>query len=103
MPELLIEAKKLTKYYHQPNGLFTRKVKFSRLWTGSVFTLEKERRWDWSESGCGKSTTGRLLLRLIEPTAGQVYFKGARYLCPEREMQRLRLKMQMIFQILFPR
>ena len=51
------------------------------------------------ESGCGKSTTGRLLLRLIEPTAGEVYFQGRPiFALKKREMQRMRQQMQMIFQ-----
>ncbi len=51
------------------------------------------------ESGCGKTTLGRSILRLIEPTAGKVYFEGS---CindySEKEMRRLRQKMQIVFQ-----
>jgi len=51
------------------------------------------------ESGCGKSTVGRCLLRLIEPTSGEVFFEGENILdLPNREMQRLRREMQIIFQ-----
>ena len=51
------------------------------------------------ESGCGKSTVGRLLLRLIEPTSGKVWFGGRDlYSLPEREMRSLRREMQIIFQ-----
>ena len=52
------------------------------------------------ESGCGKTTTGRLLLRLIEPTAGDVFFKGTNVTAIdlEREMRKLRRRMQVIFQ-----
>lgn len=52
------------------------------------------------ESGCGKTTTGRLLLRLIEPTSGEVFFKGVNVISIdlEREMRRLRRRMQIIFQ-----
>jgi len=51
------------------------------------------------ESGCGKSTTGRALMRLIEPTAGKVYFEGKDlvHLTP-REMKQARRQMQMVFQ-----
>ena len=51
------------------------------------------------ESGCGKSTVGRLLLRLIEPTSGAVYFGGRSIsVLKEREMRSLRREMQIIFQ-----
>ena len=51
------------------------------------------------ESGCGKSTVGRCLLRLYEPTSGEVYFEGKNLVgLPNREMQGLRREMQIIFQ-----
>jgi len=52
------------------------------------------------ESGCGKTTTGRCLLRLVEPTKGQVIFQGADILALslEHQMRRLRRKMQIVFQ-----
>jgi oligopeptide/dipeptide ABC transporter ATP-binding protein len=51
------------------------------------------------ESGCGKSTVGRLLLRLIEPTAGSIFFKGKDITrLKEREIRSLRREMQIIFQ-----
>ncbi len=51
------------------------------------------------ESGCGKSTVGRCLLRLHEPTSGEVLFEGKNIVgLPNREMQALRREMEIIFQ-----
>jgi len=51
------------------------------------------------ESGCGKTTLGRALLRLVEPTAGRILFKGVELgILPSQELKKLRSKIQLIFQ-----
>ena len=51
------------------------------------------------ESGCGKTTTGRLALRLLEPTSGEILYKGRSiFSYSKKEMERMREKMQIIFQ-----
>ena len=67
---------------------------------GVSFDIGGARRWAWSaNSGCGKSTTGRCILRLIEPTSGEVWFEGSDVTALGGEALRaLRRDMQIIFQ-----
>ena len=93
MAETILEVKNLKKYFD------TKKGKLHAVDDVS-FTLERGKTLGLvGESGCGKSTTGRSILRLIEPTAGEVYFKGKDITkCSPREMKDLRKNMQIIFQ-----
>jgi peptide/nickel transport system ATP-binding protein len=96
----LIEVEHLTKRFPVASGVFTRNV-------GEVHAVEdvslSVRRGETlgivGESGCGKSTTARLMLKLLEPTAGTIRFEGRDItdLTP-RQMRPVRREMQMIFQ-----
>ena len=93
MSETLLEVKNLTKYFSTPKGLL-------HAVDGVSFTIEKGKTLGVvGESGCGKSTTGRAILRLQEPTSGEVYFEGKDILkMKRREMHKMRREMQIIFQ-----
>jgi oligopeptide transport system ATP-binding protein len=95
----LLDVKGLTKHFVRKPGLFGRTsivkavddVSFS-IDEGEMFGLV-------GESGSGKSTTGRCILRLIEPTSGQVRFRGDDVLAFSRErMRQARRDMQIVFQ-----
>ena len=100
----LLEVQDLKKYFPVERSLldrlFSRERRFVRAVDGVSFTLEKgEVLALIGESGCGKTTTGRVVLRLIEPTAGKVFFNGIEVTAlSDEEMRRLRRRMQMIFQ-----
>lgn len=93
MSEVLLEVRNLKKYFDTPNGVLHAVDDVS-------FTLEKGKTLGVvGESGCGKSTTGRAILRLHEPTSGEVIFNGADITkASTQEMRSLRSDMQIIFQ-----
>lgn len=93
MSEALIQVKGLKKYFKTPKGLL-------HAVDDVDFTINKgETLGVVGESGCGKSTTGRVLLRLIEATGGEVLFNGENVLKYNKEqMRQLRKEMQIIFQ-----
>lgn len=99
MQEILLEAKNLTKHF-QSNSFFSKRDKAVHAVDKISFRIPKGETFGLvGESGCGKSTTGRLLLRLLEPTAGQVFFRGSSiFELGKKELQKLRREMQMIFQ-----
>jgi len=99
MTELLVKAHNLTKSF-QTQGFFRRKGRPLTAVDGVSLEIEKgEVLGLVGESGCGKSTTGKLLLRLLEPDTGQVFFGGEEITSVGRtKLQDLRRQMQMIFQ-----
>ena len=100
MTETLLSVKKLKKHFAVSGGVFSRVVDHVHAVDGVSFDLAKgETLGLVGESGCGKSTTGRCILRLIEPTAGEVWFQGADVTRLGHDaLRQLRRDMQIIFQ-----
>ncbi|HEX4130260.1 MAG TPA: oligopeptide/dipeptide ABC transporter ATP-binding protein [Pirellulales bacterium] len=96
----LLEVRDLAKWFPVRGGLFSRVRQHVRAVDGVSFSLGRGRTLGLvGESGCGKTTVGRTILRLISPTAGQVLFEGQSVFdLPRRELRALRRKMQIIFQ-----
>ena len=93
MSDILLEVKDLKKYFQTPAGML-------HAVDGLSFRLERGKTLGVvGESGCGKSTTGRAILRLHEPTSGEIIFEGRDITkISAKEMQKLRSEMQIIFQ-----
>ena len=100
----MIEVKNLKKHFPLQKGfldnLLAREKGFVKAVDGVSFTIIKgEVLGLVGESGCGKTTTGRLILRLVEPTSGEVLYKGRSiFSYAKREMEKIREKMQIVFQ-----
>jgi len=98
--EYLVEVKNLVKYFPVRAGLLQRVVAHVQAVDNVSFAVRKgETLGLVGESGCGKTTVGRSMLRLIEPTAGEVYFDGQDMLkLSGNELKAVRREMQIIFQ-----
>jgi len=95
----LIEVKELKKYFYQGGGPFKKKEAIKALDNVSFYIKRNEILGLVGESGCGKTTCGKLILRLINPTAGSIYFDGhdITHLKP-KQMSEYRRKMMIIYQ-----
>ena len=100
MPKILLEAKNIVKHFPIKGGVFLKEIAAVKAVDGVSLTIEEgETVGLVGESGCGKTTFGRAILRLEEPTSGEVFFEGQNILSYDKKrMQALREKMQIIFQ-----
>ncbi len=98
--EFLLEVKNLKKYFNISSGLFNNKRSYLKAVDDVSFSIRKgETLGLVGESGCGKSTTGRTIIRLYNATGGEVIFDGTDILkISEKNMLPYRKRIQMIFQ-----
>ena len=96
----VLEVRNLKKYFPIKGGILSKTVGNVFAVDGVSFFLDKEETLGLvGESGCGKTTAGRVILRLIELTDGEIYFEGQDITrLPKAEMRDLRRHMQIIFQ-----
>lgn len=98
--QLLLEVRDMRKYFEIRGGLLQRTVNYVRAVDGINISIKKgETLGLVGESGCGKTTTGRVILHLVEGATGEVLFRGRNLLeLNKKEIRSLRRDMQMVFQ-----
>lgn len=98
--EVLVEVNRLKKYFPITGGVFQRKVGDVKAVDDVSFQIYKGESFGLvGESGCGKSTIGRTILRLLDKTGGEVRFNGTDiHTLPSDQIRKLRPRMQIVFQ-----
>lgn len=96
----LVEVRNLKKHYPVERGVFRRISKFVHAVDDVSFSISRgETVGLVGESGCGKTTVARLLVRLTEPTVGEIYYRGVNiFRFNKEEWMRYKRKVQIIFQ-----
>jgi len=100
MNETLLEVKELKKYYPMKTGFLNRGQQQLKAVDGVNFTIKKGETFGLvGESGCGKSTVGRSIIRLHDVTSGNIFFDGTDIATlRERDLKKYRRRMQAVFQ-----
>ena len=98
--EYLLEVKNLVKWFPIKSSFFKQTVGNVRAVDGISFKIKRGQTMGLvGESGCGKSTVGRTILRLLEKTSGEVWFDGKEiFSLSKEELRRMRPRMQIVFQ-----
>lgn len=100
MGELLLEVKNLKKYFPVTSGFIRKKTEYVKAVDDVSFNVYKgETLGLVGESGCGKSTTGRMIVNLMKPTSGDILFEGTSFRGLNKKQEKdLRKSIQIIFQ-----
>ncbi|WP_316570157.1 ABC transporter ATP-binding protein [Neobacillus sp. YIM B06451] len=100
MSETILEVKDLKKYYPVKGGILGRNQQYLKAVDGVSFSIQKGETFGLvGESGCGKSTVGRSIIRLHDITSGNIYFDGNDIASlKEKDLKKYRRRMQAVFQ-----